>query len=218
VSLRYLTFDCYGTLVDWKTGIETNFSSSFQNGAANHADVFKRYALLEAREEKAYRSYEDILQTTSLNLAKQLGLSPNKDNAVRFANGIANWPAFEDTPQALRDLGKRGYKRVILSNIDRDLLQDTIKNNNLEIDGYVTAEDVRSYKPEKNHWTQFFQVYKVQIDEVIHVANSIYHDIIPATELGIRTVWVNRYNEPLPEKVEPSYVVSKVSDLIAILP
>ncbi len=107
--------------------------------------------------------------------------------------------------------------KIILSNIDRDLLANTIANNRLEIDDFITAEDVGSYKPNKHHWRYFFEKFGVERGEVIHVANSIYHDITPANELGLTSVWVNRYHEKQPDKVKPSFTIERLTDLTDIL-
>ncbi len=218
-TIRFLTFDCYGTLIDWREGIETNFKKFFLEDEEQIAglDIFRRYVALEANEEEAYKVYDDVLRDTSLRLAKNLGVDPSESAAEKFAKSITHWPAFEDTAPALKKLGRLGYRRVILSNIDRNLLTGTIRNSHLEVDGFITAQDVRSYKPAKKHWISFLRAFKVKRDEVLHVANSVYHDIIPANELGLKTVWVNRYRESLPRKVKPSYVVDKLSGLFEIL-
>jgi len=218
MAIKYLTFDCYGTLIDWKTGIETNFKKFFlkDKGGVLSTGIFSSYVVLEAKEEKAYKAYRDILTDTSLRLAENLGLEQSETAARKFADSITHWPAFEDTAPALKELGRRGYKRIILSNIDRNLLKETIKNNNLEVDDFITAQDVKSYKPEKKHWITFLKSFKTRKEKVLHVANGIYHDIVPASELGLKTAWVNRYGEELPEDVKPSYVIDRVSDLLDI--
>lgn len=218
-TIRFLTFDCYGTLIDWREGIETNFKKFFLDEKEQIVglDIFKRYVALEANQEKAYKAYNDVLRDTSLRLAKNLGVDPSESAAEKFAKSITHWPAFDDTAPALKKLGRLGYKRIILSNIDRNLLTGTIRNNHLEVDGFITAQDVRSYKPAKKHWISLLRAFKVKRDEVLHVANSVYHDIIPANELGLKTVWVNRYRESPPRKVKPSYVVDRLSDLFEIL-
>ena len=210
-GIRFLTFDCYGTLVEWRNGIESNFREFF---GGREGEVFTKYVALEAGEENTYSSYKEILRNTSLRLAGELGFNPNPTSATKFADSITKWRAFPDSAPALKELGRKGYKRVILSNIDRDLLSETIRNNDLEVDGYITAQDVKSYKPAKNHWLRFFEEYGANKEEVLHVANSTYHDIIPATELGLRTVWVNRYNEDLAKDANPTYIVNGVSELL----
>lgn len=218
-TVRFLTFDCYGTLIDWREGIETNFKKFFLEDKEQIVglDIFRRYVALEANEEEGYKAYYDVLRDTSLRLVKNLGVDPSESAAEKFAKSITHWPAFDDTAPTLKNLGRLGYKRVILSNIDRNLLAGTIRNNHLEVDDFITAQDVSSYKPAKTHWISFLRAFKVKRDELLHVANSVYHDIIPANELGLKTVWVNRYREPPPKKVRPSYVVDRLSGLFEIL-
>jgi FMN phosphatase YigB (HAD superfamily) len=117
----------------------------------------------------------------------------------------------------LKALGKRGYKRVILSNIDKDILKETILQNGLDVDGYITAEDVGSYKPSLGHWNRFFDVYKTSKETTLHVAQSIFHDIIPCSKLAIPTAWINRYNEAAPPGISPTYVFDDLKNLMRLL-
>ena len=219
--IKYLTFDCYGTLIDWKEGIETNFRVCFLKGSGDlpvktGQSIFERYVALEAQEESittGYKSYKEVLKRTSMRLAKSLDFPDSEESGKRFSDSITGWHAFPDTAPTLRKLGQLGFKRTILSNIDRDLLQETIRRNNLEVDDFITAQDVRSYKPSKGHWIEFFRRTGAKKEELVHVANSVYHDIIPAIELGIPTVWVNRYEDEPPTRVKPDFTVSDISGL-----
>jgi 2-haloalkanoic acid dehalogenase type II len=218
--IRFLTFDCYGTLIDWKKGIEENFAKFFSRAGGElkqNQSIFEKYVSLEIQEEGvAYKNYGHVLEETSTKLAKNLGLRFSEDAGQRFANSIGEWPAFPDSTPTLKILGKLGYKRTILSNIDRVLLEGTIRNNDLEIDGFITAQDVKSYKPNKEHWLEFLRSSGARREELVHVANSIHHDIIPANDLGIRTVWVNRYGEKSPTVTSPDFTVRSISELPSI--
>jgi len=218
MTIRFLTFDCYGTLIDWKRGIETNFRECFLSDATQH--IFDKYVSLEAQEEggsNVYKSYKQVLEETSTKLARNLGLSASERSGKRFSESITKWPAFPDTAATLRSLGRLGLHRTILSNIDRVLLAGTISNNGLEVDDFITAQDVRSYKPNKEHWLEFFRKTGAKKQDVIHVANSVYHDIVPANALGIRTIWVNRYGENVPSNTEPNFTITNLSELIGVL-
>ncbi len=217
MTLRYLTFDCYGTLIDWKKGIEDNFKNFAKFGDQGKYDIFKNYVAIESRLENNYSSYRQILATTFLEMAHQLSLDPSKQDADGFADSITLWPAFEDTSLTLKSLGKKGYQIIILSNIDRILLKRTIENSELEVNGYITAEDVKSYKPQKAHWVEVLRTYGLSTNEMVHIAGSIYHDIIPASEMGLKTIWVNRYREPFPTKVVPTYTVDDLREILKIL-
>lgn len=97
-----------------------------------------------------------------------------------------------------------------MSNIDKKLLEGTIDNSKLEVDGYVTADEVKSYNPRYSHWKELLSRYNLSKGEVLHIAGSVYHDIVPAATMGFRTVWVNRYDRPVPSNVNPTYVVSNL--------
>lgn len=148
MGFTHLTFDCHGTLIDWRKGIEVNLGELLRrNGLPSGVNVFAIHLRFEADEEGQYKSYKAILKDTSMKVAEHLNVSIAEKDAEAFAASVPSWSPFSDTREALRELEKRGYKRVILSNIDRNLLKDTIHQNNLDVDGYITAEDVGSYKP-----------------------------------------------------------------------
>ncbi len=214
---KWLSFDCYGTLIDWKKGIETNFEkyAKFKNDIG--IDIFNSYVSLEARNEHNYSSYRNILASTFLELSHKLGLSPTEEDAISFSMSIGKWPPFNDTVQTLKYLGSIGVRRVILSNVDRDLLDETVRNAHLEVDGYVTADEVGSYKPSPSHWLRMLKKFNIDNTDVIHVAGSIYHDIIPASNLGFRTVWVNRYNDPAPAGIRLGHSVKSLSEVSKLL-
>ncbi len=217
MNVMYLTFDCYGTLIDWRTGLEANFRSYARLGSSVEVDIFKKYQEIEASKEHGYSSYREILESSFMELAHQLDIHPSNEDAKGFAESIKSWPSFEDTVSTLRSLGTKGYKRIILSNVDKDLLKGTISHSRLEVDGFITAEDVKSYKPKEAHWTRFLDQYGAGKGEVIHIAGSLYHDIIPSSRLGLKTIWVNRYGEPNEENIRPTYEVESLSEILDIL-
>jgi len=179
--------------------------------------VYPIYVKLEAEEEGEYKPYRDILKDTALKVASHFRVSIREDDAESFAASLPSWEPFTDSVESLKQLGERGIKRVILSNVDRELLRETIAQNGLEVDGYVTAEDVGSYKPSLAHWTRFFSDYKADKDKTLHVAQSVYHDIIPTSRLGVANAWINRYSDAQPAGVNPSYVLPDVKSLLKIL-
>jgi 2-haloalkanoic acid dehalogenase type II len=218
MRFTHLTFDCYGTLIDWRKGIEVNLGKMLRkNGLASGVDVFPTYLRFEAEEEGQYKSYREVLRDTATKVAKHFNISVPENDATQFAASVPSWPPFNDTVESLKELGKRGYERIILSNIDRGLLKETILQEGLNVDGYITAEDVGSYKPSYGHWNRFFQEYKVSKETTLHVAQSIYHDITPCSKLGISTAWINRYSEPTPSGLTPTYVFSDLRSLLAAL-
>lgn len=213
MKYRYLTFDCYGTLVDWRAGIEASLLAAVGDLSIRGQALLDAYVIAEKQQESSYKKYKEVLQRTVLSMSGQLGVEVTEQAARRFAGSVSTWPAYSDTSKFLREMGRKGYKRYILSNVDTDLLRNTISSQGLEVDGFVTAEEVGSYKPNPGHWLRFMEKTGARKDEVLHVAQSVYHDIIPTNEMGIDSAWVNRYNEPMPKGVHPLFVSDSLAHL-----
>lgn len=194
-SIKAMTFDCYGTLIDWEAGIVNALGPLFRSrGAGTFHDptLLKEYANAEAREERrSYRSYRRVLGRVSRVLAARFcaTLQPGDDEVL--ANSVKHWPAFPDTPAALEQLAKR-FRLVVLSNIDRDLFAETRRHLGPAPLELISAEDVRSYKPGPAHFEAALRLTGLPAPNICHVAQSLYHDIGIARSLGFRTVWVNR--------------------------
>ncbi len=217
-SFRYLTFDCYGTLIDWKTGIERSLEDALGKLPGRRRAMMDAYLAAERQEEEgSYKKYREVLRKTALRLSGTFGREVSDAAARRFAASVPSWPAFPDTAKALHELGTMGYQKYILSNVDTDLLEGTIRQNRLEVDGFVTAETVGSYKPARAHWERFLDMTGANRGEVLHIAQSIYHDIVPAGSLGIPTAWINRYGEPLPPGIQPVYLSDNLAHLTGLL-
>ena len=214
---RYLTFDCYGTLIDWRSGIEAGLRSSFGRLGLGGQELLGAYVEEEKVQESAYMKYREVLSRTALSIAGSLGVSMSRGAADRFAASVPDWPAFQDTRRFLRDMGSKGYQRYILSNVDNDLLEGTIRNNRLEVDGYVTAEEVGSYKPNPGHWKEFMRRTGAKREEMLHVAQSIFHDIIPTQRMRIGAAWVNRYHEGLSPDAAPLIISDSLKSLGELL-
>jgi 2-haloalkanoic acid dehalogenase type II len=215
MKFTHLTFDCYGTLIDWRAGLDSHLGKLLRsNGLTSDVSVYPVYVELEAVEEGKYRCYKDILKDTAIKVADHFRISVTDEEARTFAASVPSWTPFGDTVESLKQLGAKGHKRIILSNIDRDLLQETILQNGLEVDGYITAEDVGSYKPSPAHWNRFFDEYKASKEGTLHVAQSIYHDIMPASLIGIANAWVNGYSDPKPLGMNPTYIVPDLRTLL----
>ena len=217
VKFQYLTFDCYGTLIDWRKGIEAHLGELLRkNGVVPKKKIFPIYVKFEAEEESDSKPYREVLKNTAMRIARHFEMSVPEEQAKEFAESVPYWTPFSDTIETLKELGRRGYKRVILSNVDRDLLRETIRRNGLEVDGFITAEDVRSYKPAVGHWNAFLKRYKASKESTLHIAQSLYHDVLPATKLGFRVAWINRYGEGN-EGASPKYAFNDLKSLLRIL-
>src|SRR5208282_3982818 len=182
----FLIFDCYGTPIDWRKGIDIHLGNLLRKkGLAPGVSVYSGYIRLETDEEHGYRSYREVLCSTAIKVANAMKVSISEEEANIFASSVPLWPPFGDSVESLKQLDKKGCKRILLSNIDRETLKKTLLQNNLEVDGYITAEDVGSYKPSFEHWLRFLERYRAREEDTLHVAESLFHDIIPSSKLGI---------------------------------
>lgn len=193
-----ITFDCYGTLIDWERGLLDALRPFMERARAagraaiENSTLLERYAAHEGEAEKPpYRSYREVQRFALAGLAQDFGfeVKPGEEDAI--SESIANWPAFSDTAGAMRELQKR-YKLCVCSNVDRDLFATSAPKLGVTLDALVTAEDVRSYKPQPGHFERAPRALGVARERILHVAQSLYHDIRPAREMGYATVWVNR--------------------------
>ncbi len=214
--MRYeeLTFDCYGTLIDWRQGIVAAFAAAAPAGAA----LPPASALLElhARHEAAiqagpYRSYREVLTETAARIAAELGLESELRPFDFLADSLPSWPAFPDTRPALLALRRAGVRLGILSNVDDDLLAGTVERLGVEFDLLVTAEQSRSYKPAPGHFELARQA--IGSRRWLHVAQSQFHDLAPARRLEIDAAWINRLGEPRAEEVAPLRVFADLAGL-----
>ena len=190
---RWLTFDCFGTLVDWRHGIRTTGELLFPG----RGDAFlEAYNALEAEvEEGPFKRYRAVLTETARRAAKKLDVDLKPDDASALVSTIAHWPPFADVGPALSTLRREGWKLALLTNCDRDLIAQTQRRLPASFDAVVTAEDVSAYKPNHAHFKLFQSTFGSSAEAWIHVAQSYFHDIRPTHELGITRIWVNRQGE-----------------------
>jgi 2-haloacid dehalogenase len=189
-----LTFDCYGTLIDWEQGILTALQPVLAPHGidASEDELLELYARHEAALEAGhYLPYRDVLAGSLRGLCEDLGVSPSADEAEEFALAVGDWPAFDDTAVALRRLNDR-FKLGVITNCDKDLFALSNRRLGVTFDWIVTAEDARSYKPSLVPFELAFAAIEVPRDRILHVAQSLYHDHVPAKQLGLTTVWVDR--------------------------
>lgn len=192
-----VTFDCYGTLVDWDRGISEAFAAAAKQAGVTVAprDVLKAYAAIEpVVETEEFRPYREVLATTAARVAAQFSWRLSPHQAGFLAESLPGWSLFPDTNPALTRLSRAGIRLGILSNVDDDLLTATRKHFAVGFDVVVTAQQVRSYKPALAH----FQAARSRIGTEarwLHAAQSYFHDVAPCKKLGIAVAWVNRKGE-----------------------
>jgi 2-haloacid dehalogenase len=193
---RWATFDCYGTLIDWNTGIRSGIEALF--GAEHEEELLARYHELEPEIQAASpgSSYREVLTVALERLAAEKGLALPEGEGSALARSLPGWPAFDDVRPALEEARERGWRLAILSNTDRDLIEASMASVGVPFDLAIVAGEIGSYKPSRRHWDVFRERTGVDPSAHVHVAQSLYHDIAPAAELGIPTIWVNRLGEP----------------------
>jgi 2-haloacid dehalogenase len=211
VSDRWATFDCYGTLIDWNGGISRELARLFGDGEAPR--LLGRYHELEPRvqAEDPERTYRTVLTLTLERMAEAENLQLEDGEHDALARSLPAWTPFPEVPAALEEARARGWRLAILSNTDRDFIAASKARIGVPFDETIVASEIGSYKPGHRHWSEFFARTHADRDRHVHVAASLYHDVAPANELGLKSVWVNR----LEESADPQPTV-EVSDLAAL--
>ena len=188
---RWATFDCYGTLIDWNGGIRGELARVFGEDRAD--ERLARYHELEPElQADGTLSYREVLTEAM----RRLG-APDTDQGA-LAESLPNWEPFPEAPAALQEARSRGWKLAILSNTDRDFIDASMARLAVPFGLAIVASEIGSYKPAHRHWERFVEQRQAAREGHIHVAASLFHDIAPANELGLRSIWINRLGE-LPE-------------------
>jgi 2-haloacid dehalogenase len=193
-NVELLTFDCYGTLIDWESGI---FSALRPLLAAHgksipDAEILALYGEFEARAESGkYRPYREVLQAVVHSFGQRLGFTPTQDELGSLADSVPRWPPWPDTVPSLQKLASR-YQLAVISNIDDELFAATRQLLPIHFDSVTTAQQASCYKPGLEIFHMALKKAKVNSGRILHVGQSIYHDVLPAQSLGLSTVWVNR--------------------------
>jgi 2-haloacid dehalogenase len=192
---RWATFDCYGTLIDWNAGIRSTLAGLFGAGEAD--GLLLRYHELEPQvEAERYRTYREVLDLVTGLIATERGVGLGPGDATAMSRSLAGWPAFPEVPASLLDARARGWRLVILSNCDRDLIASSLPKLGAPFDDVIVAEDVGSYKPAPGHWQRFGERHPEAAGRHVHVGASVFHDVVPAAQLRLPAVWINRLGEP----------------------
>ncbi len=191
---EWLSFDCYGTLIDWESGILGYLRPLLASKGRQLSDpeILTLYSEFEPRRQSGgYRPYREVLADVVRDFARELQVEVNAAEAAGLADSIREWEPFADAIPGLQRLSSR-YKLAILSNIDDDLFAYSAEKLQVTFDCLVTAQQAGSYKPARNNFETLLRCVEISRDRLLHVAESLYHDVAPASSLGINTVWVNR--------------------------
>src|SRR6266566_3330881 len=189
---RWATFDCYGTLIDWNGGLRRTLADVFGEERAD--GQLERYHDIEpALQADGSRRYRDVMTQAM----RELGAT--QDEAEALARSLPSWEPFPDVLAALEEARGRGWKLAILSNTDRDFIDASIDRIGVPFELAIVASEIGSYKPAHRHWERFFEQTGAARNRHVHVAQSYFHDVVPAMQLGLRSIWINR----LGERAEP---------------
>ena len=193
---RWATFDCYGTLIDWDGGIRRTLARVFGEERAD--EQLERYHAVEpALQADGSRSYREVMT----DAMRDLGAS--EADAAALAEALPTWEPFPEVRTALEGSRSRGWKLAILSNTDRDFIDASMQRIGVPFELAIVASEIGSYKPGHRHWERFEEETGASREHHVHVAQSHFHDVVPATDLGLRTIWINRYaerHEPPPSR------------------
>jgi 2-haloacid dehalogenase len=192
---RWATFDCYGTLVNWNEGIRGQLSRLFGPSEADR--LLDRYHVMEPRiqsEEPTLR-YRAVMARILAELADEEGVAIPESDADALGSSLPDWPVFPEVPGALEEARGRGWKLAILSNSDRDLIEASMQTLGVPFELAIVASEIGTYKPAHTHWQAFYRATEADPERHVHVAQSHFHDVIPAGQLGIPSVWINRLGE-----------------------
>jgi 2-haloacid dehalogenase len=189
---RVLTFDCYGTLIDWEAGILAALRPAVGVDTASGEELLRDYADIEAAAEaSAWRPYREILAGSMAQVCRIHGIEPTPEDLAAFGGSVADWPAFPDSADALARLRSR-YDLGVITNCDDDLFAMSNLKLGEPFRWVVTAQQARSYKPSTHNFEVAFERIGLPRDSIVHVAQSLFHDHVPAKDLGLKTVWINR--------------------------
>jgi 2-haloacid dehalogenase len=185
---RWATFDCYGTLIDWNGGIRRELARVFGDDRAD--EQLERYHDVEpVLQADGRRSYREVMT------AAMGKLGAPEEEADGLGRSLPSWEPFPEVRDSLEEARRRGWKLAILSNTDRDFIDASVQQIGVPFELAIVASEIGSYKPGHRHWERFFDETGASREGHIHVAQSHFHDIVPASELGLRSVWINRFGE-----------------------
>lgn len=214
-----LTFDCYGTLIDWESGLLGALRPILHSHGQKLSDsqILDIYSELEPKEQNPYRRYRGVLANVVRGFGEQLGFQASETEAESLPESLKDWLPFPDTRAALEKL-KTKYKLAIISNTDDDLFAATSRHLGIRFDEVVTAEQAQAYKPSPAPFLLALQRLGLAREQVLHVGQSIYHDVLPAKALGMATVLVHRrgFGATRPSKGEPDLKVPDLQTLASL--
>jgi 2-haloacid dehalogenase len=214
VEDRWATFDCYGTLIDWETGIGTELERVL---GPSDGELLRRYHELEPRvqAQRPDASYREVMADVLAQLAAERGVALPDHERDALGRSLPEWPPFGDAAAGLAEAKRRGWRLAALSNTDPDFLEASERAIGVAFDARIVASDIGSYKPAHTHWTAFWERTGADRSRHVHVAQSQFHDIVPAAELGLPSIWINRLgDERLQEPTRELPDLTRLADVL----
>jgi 2-haloacid dehalogenase len=210
---KWATFDCYGTLIDWNGGIRSALARVFGEERAD-AELERYHDIEPALQVGGERSYREVMREAM----RELGSAEGDEDEL--AEALPSWMPFPEVRVALEETRARGWKLAVLSNTDRDFIEASLTQIGVPFELAIVASEIGSYKPAHRHWLRFFDETGAPRETHVHVAQSYFHDIVPANELGLRSIWINRYREqykppPARELPDLSRLPETIDELVA---
>ena len=217
---KAITFDCFGTLIDWESEIQKVFKQILLKNGVTDVDVVGLQRHWENIQfdyiQEDYRPYKEVLKNTLPMAFRDYGYPFTPEDSVSFAESMGTWQPFPDTKEALLELRK--YTKIaLITNTDDDIISETVKQIGVEFDEIITAEQAGVYKP--NHQGFYLALERLGLDksEILHTGFGFKYDVVPATELGIQSCWVNRYGEVRPANVKETYLVGDMTTFALLI-
>jgi 2-haloacid dehalogenase len=224
-SIQLITFDCYGTLIDWESGMLGALRPIFLRAGtvASDAELLEEYGEAEGEIESGdYLPYRQVLALSAQKMGHSLGVNVSAEEAAHFAQSLTRWEPFPDTVASLQKLAQR-FRLGIISNVDDDLFAATRPKLGAQFDVVVTAQQVRAYKPSLTNFQEMLRRSGLKKNEVLHAGQSVYHDVVPANAFGLKNVWVDRpsarpgLSATRPAMAQPSARVTSLNELAKLL-
>jgi 2-haloacid dehalogenase len=207
-AIRWATFDCFGTLVDWRHGIANGIDLLFPGHGRALLEVYNGHEAAVQTESPGMR-YRDVMAEALRRAARDAQLDLREVDAGVLGDTIPYWPVFPEVAANLTELREAGWRIALLTNCDQDIIGETQRRLGAPVDAVVTAEMVGSYKPDHNHFTRFEESFGATRDRWVHVAQSYFHDMEPAKALDVPRVWINRHAD----ERDPSIADAVLPDL-----
>lgn len=217
---KAITFDCFGTLIDWESEVQRIFKAILERHNVYDVDVVALQRRWEAIQfeyiQERYHPYKEVLKNTLKMAFQENNLPFREEDSIAFSQSMGTWQPFEDTRDALLEL-KKYTKIALITNTDDAIIQETVKQIGVEFDEIITAEQAGAYKPSHNGFHLALERLGLDKSEILHTGFGFKYDVVPATELGIESCWVNRYGEVRPADVKETYLVGDMKTFALLI-